>query len=459
MRWKRLLTPVSSPRRRGEYRRVVLTTDQLHYQSFQDHKTPASMICSHFTLILAIGIQLVLTSQTRGEPFWNQFRGTYGNGESQAKLPIQFDDSHNVIWKSPIHDKGWSSPVVWGNQIWLTTAREDGTEMFAVCVDANSGDIIHDVLVFQVTEPKFCHPSNSYASCTPYVEQGRVYVHFGEYGTACLDTQTGNKLWERRDFVCEDFRGPASSPIVDGDTLFVHFDGVDYQFVVALDKNTGKTLWRVDRDIDYGTDDGDYKKAFCTPTIIEVDGQRQLISQAAIETIAYEPDTGREIWRVHNEGFNSSARPIYEQGLVFLASGGFSNMALAAVRPDGIGDVTATRVAWHTGKAVPRFASQLVIDGRLFMINDSGVMSCLDAETGKRIWMKRARGEYWASPLYAGGNIYFCSKDGQVLVIRAADECKILAENQFPAGFNASPAVIDDSLILRSFTHLYRIAE
>ena len=280
---------------------------------------------------------LTVSSGRGAEPYWNQFRGPHGNGETSTALPTEFSDSEHVKWKTPIHDKGWSSPVVWGDQIWLTTATEDGKQLYAVCVDADTGAIEHDLLVFEVAEPKYCHPTNSYASCTPFVEEGRVYVHFGEYGTACLDTTTGEKLWERRDFVCEDFRGPASSPIVEGDRLFILFDGIDHQFVVALDKHTGETLWKIDRDIDYGTEEGDYKKGYCTPTLIAVNGQEQLICPAAVETIAYDPATGEVIWRIHHEGMNAAARPIYENGLVYITAGE-GDMSLAAVKPD-----------WHWG--------------------------------------------------------------------------------------------------------------
>lgn len=411
------------------------------------------------TLLLTIIASHCLSA---AEPYWNQFRGPHANGETSADLPIEFDDQQNVAWKTAIHDRGWSSPVVWKDQIWLTTATEDGKKMYAVAVDANSGRVVHDILLFEIAEPRFCHPTNSYASCTPFVEEGRVYVHFGAYGTACLDTATGEKIWERRDFVCDDFRGPASSPIVDGDRVFINFDGVDHQFMVALDKHTGQTLWRADRDIDYGTDDGDYKKAYGTPTLIEVGGKQQLISTAAVETLAYDPETGRVIWRVHNEGFNGSARPVFENGLVYICSGR-GDLALLAVRPDGESDITKTHIAWSTGKSVPRFSSQLVIDDRLYMINDAGVISCLNALDGSTIWTKRQSGEFWASPLYSSGNkvaqggIYFLGKDGKVLIVAAEDDYRLIAEKQFPSGFNASPAVVGDSLILRSFTHLYRI--
>ena len=407
---------------------------------------------------------------TAAEPYWNQFRGPHANGETTASLPTDFDDEQNVAWKTEIHGKGWSSPVVWDKQVWLTTAQEDGKKLYAMCMNADTGAIEHDLLVFEVAEPKFCHPTNSYASCTPFIEEGRVYVHFGEYGTACLDTATGKKIWERRDFVSEDFRGPASSPIVVGDRLFINFDGVDFQFMVALDKQTGETLWRSDRDIDYGTDDGDSKKAYGTPTLIEVGGEQQLISTAAAETLAHDPETGRVIWRVHNEGMNGSARPLFENGLVYICAGR-GDMALLAVRPDGTGDVTNTHLAWNTGNSVPRFSSQLVIGERLYMINDTGVISCLNALDGSKVWTKRHAGEYWASPLYcvgkadaagngaSNGNIYFLSKEGTVLIVAAKDEFELVAEKQFPAGFNASPAVVGDSLLLRSFTHLYRIGK
>jgi outer membrane protein assembly factor BamB len=412
-------------------------------------------------LFVALAQQLVAA-----EPYWNQFRGPNGDGETSAVLPVEFDDETNVAWKTPIHDRGWSSPVVWGNQIWLTTATEDGKKMYAICVNADTGAIEHDILLFEIAEPNFAHPTNSYASCTPFVEEGRVYVHFGQYGTACLDTKTGEKIWERRDFVSEDFRGPASSPIVVGDRLFINFDGYDFQFVVALDKNTGHTIWRADRDIDYATDDGDAKKAYGTPAFIEVDGKQQMINTAAMETLAQDPENGDVFWRVRNEGMNGSARPIYENGLVYICSGR-GDLSLLAVKPDGTGDVT-DQIVWGTGNSVPRFGSQLVIGDRLYMINDTGVISCLNALDGSKVWAKRQQGEYWASPLYspggaapsggdAPGKIYFLSKEGKVVIVAATDEFELLAEHQFPDGFNASPAVVGNSLILRSFTHLYRI--
>lgn len=388
---------------------------------------------------------------------WPEFRGPQGLGASDATgLPAEFGEDKNIAWKTPIHGKGWSSPVVWGHQIWLTTATEDGHQQFGVCVDLESGKIIHDLLLYENENPDFCHPTNSYASPTPVIEEGRVYLHFGKYGTVCLDTKTGKKLWERRDFACNHFRGPGSSPILFGDLLFVNFDGFDYQYVVALNKNTGETVWRRDRNIDYGTDNGDMKKAYGTPTIVEYGGRVQLVSPAAIATIAYDPATGEELWQIQHGGMNVGARPMFGHGLVFISAGS-GPTSLVAVRPDGEGNVTNSHVAWNSGQTVPKRSSQVLVDDLLFMISDNGVASCREATTGEILWQKRFDGDYWASPIYADGRVYAFSKDGNIPVFEASREFKLLAENQLDAGFNASPAVVEKALILRTNTHLYRI--
>ena len=197
--------------------------------------------------LTAVASIWILASVVMAEKSWPEFRGPHGDGHAQgASLPVAIDQSV-VRWETPIHGKGWSSPVVWGDQIWLTTATEDGTKMSVICVDRATGKVIHDKVLLENTEPAFCHPMNSYATPTPVIEAGRVYVHFGSYLTACLDTETAEVLWERRDLKCDHHRGPASSPILDGEKLFVAYDGFDVQYVVALDKQTGETIWKRDR--------------------------------------------------------------------------------------------------------------------------------------------------------------------------------------------------------------------
>jgi len=371
-------------------------------------------------------------------------------------LPVEFSDEQHVVWKTPIHGKGWSSPVIWGRQIWMTTAPEDGKQLFAVAVDRDTGKILHDLKVFDIEKPQFCIPKNSYASPTPVLEAGRVYVHFGAHGTACLDTATGKVLWTRQDLPCNHHRGPASSPILFENLLILTFDGFDLQYVVALDKNTGKTVWKRDREIAYDTDNGDIKKAYATPLVIQVAGKPQLIDPSAGASMAYDPRTGEELWRVRCGGMNVSCRPIYGHGLVYMstADGGFR---LFAVKPDGQGDVTTTHVAWKLTKGAPRYASQVLVGDLLFMGNDQGVLSCVDARTGDVMWQERVGGTFTASPLAAGDRIYFFSEEGDVPVIAATREFKLLAKNKISAGFMASAAVTGDALILRSKTHLYRV--
>ena len=383
---------------------------------------------------------------TRAEDNWPEFRGPHGDGHSDATgLPLTWSETENVAWKTAIHGKAWSSPVIWGGQVWLTTATEDGKELFAVCVDRDSGQIVRDQKLFTIEKPQFCNPYNSYASSTPAIEAGRVYLHFGSPGTACLDTQTGQTLWTRQDLPCDHFRGAGSSPILYGNLLILTFDGFDFQYVVALDKQTGETVWRTDRDIDYGTDDGDMKKAYVTPTVIEFGGRKQLISPTAVATQALDPDTGRELWRVQSGGMNAAARPLFGHGLVYATSA-YQGWQLFAVRPEGSGDISQSGLQWKFGKSVPSRSSPLLIGDLLFMVSDSGVFSCVEAKTGNAVWQKRQDGAYSASPLFADGRIYFFGEQGQSPVLAPEREYKELALNKLDGDFMASPAVSGKAL-------------
>lgn len=405
----------------------------------------------------------------RADENWNQFRGPRGDGASTAtKLPVKFGEgSPEIAWKTPIPGRAWSSPVIWGKQIWLTngpeihnlaegqTKLDTPLKLSAVCVDLDSGKIIHDLVLFEVDAPQFTHATNGYASPTPFIEEGRVYIHFGAYGTACLDTKTGKKIWERTDLPCNHFRGPGSSPVVYGDLLYLTMDGYDVQYIVALNKLTGETVWRKDRNVDFGTTDGDAKKAYSTPLLIKVDGREMLVSPFASHTIAYDPKTGEPLWSVKHGGMNAAGRPLYGNGLIYITTADGPN-PLVAVKPTGLGDITEN-IVWKSNKAIPKRPSQILAGDLLFMMNDGGVASCMEALTGKIIWSKRLVGEYWASPLLANGLVYCFSQTGDIIVFKAARELEIVAENKLGDGFNASPAVAGEALILRSKSHLYRV--
>lgn len=406
------------------------------------------------------------------EPYWNQFRGPHADGSTTVKgLPVKFgEDSPEIVWKTPVTGRAWSSPVVWGDQIWVTNAPEvvrlanefevvkldQPLRLSAVCLDFNTGKVLHDITVFEVSTPQYTHATNGYASPTPWIEEGRIWVHFGSYGTACLDTKTGRKLWERTDLKCNHWRGPGSSPVIDGDRLFLCFDGFDKQFIVCLDKNTGKTLWLKDRGVDYGTDNGDAKKAYSTPRIIEANGRRVLVSPFAMATIGYDIETGNPVWTVRHGGMNAAARPLFGNGLVYINAGDGKD-ALIAIKPDGEGDLSKSGIVWRTGRLVPKRPSQLLVGEDYFMMNDDGVLTCLNALTGEERWSRRLDGKYWASPLVADGLLYFFSQDGRVEVVKAAHEFELVAENKLGDGFTASPAVAGKSLILRSTSHVYRV--
>lgn len=388
---------------------------------------------------------------------WDQFRGPEGNGRAAAMgLPVAWSETENVVWKVPVDGKAWSSPVVAGGVVWLTNATPDGKRLSLVALDAASGEPVHDLTLFEIPEPAFCHDFNSYASPTPVVSGGRLWAHFGSPGTACVDTATGEVLWSRQDLPCDHHRGAGSSPILVDGLLVLTFDGFDRQYVAALDAETGRTVWEADRSIDYGTDDGDMKKAYSTPMAFEHDGRLQLVSPSAVATIAYDPATGEELWRVVHGGFNAACRPLYENGLVVICIQ--RGDALLAVRPEGSGDITGEQVVWRAGKAAPTRPSQCVVDGQLYMVSDTGIFSCLDLATGEPRWTERRSGRYSASLVEGGGQLYAFDEDGGCVVFAAnPDRFVLLSDNQLDAGCMASPAVVDHDLIVRTKTHCYRI--
>jgi outer membrane protein assembly factor BamB len=397
---------------------------------------------------------------------WPQFRGPDGNGHSDAVgLPLHWSETKNIVWKIPIHDRGWSSPVVQGNQIWLTTATADGRRLYALCLDRDTGRVSHDLKLFDVAQPQYCHPFNSYASPTPVIEQGRVYVTFGSAGTACLDTRTFQVIWERRDIDCNHFRGAGSSPILFQNLLIMNFDGSDHQFVIALDKNNGKIVWKTKRSIDFQdldengkpAADGDYRKAFSTPHVAALNGTPQLISLGSKAAYGYNPYDGRELWRVEERGQHSaSTRPVMGLGMVFFPTG-FSSGQLFAVRSGGQEGIPGFQVAWRVQRGVSNKPSVLLVGELLYMISDAGIASCVEARTGHVVWQERIGGEFSASPVYADGKIWFFSQEGKATAIALGKTFQLLAENQLAEGFMASPAIAGKSFFLRTRTHLYRI--
>jgi len=412
---------------------------------------------------------------------WPQFRGPAGQGHSDTKgLPVTWSESENVTWKTPIEGTGWSSPVILGDEIWMTTAivtlasEEDARRhlealpfsvpspkvgsrivLKAVCVARETGKLRQVVELFDVKERLHICAVNSFASPTPVIERGRLYCDFGVMGTACLDTTTGKILWKRTLPIMHQV-GPGSSPAIFENLLILVRDGCDTQYITALNKATGEAVWKTARP-PIASQFTPYKKAFSTPLIIEHDGELQMVVPGAQWMASYDPRTGEELWRVSTgPTFSNSSRAVFGKGLVFVTTA-YGGTELYAIRPDGRGNVTESHIAWSTRKQVPRMPSPLLVDDLLYTISDSGVATCMAATTGEVHWTQRLLGDCAASPLFVDGRIYFCGKDGTTAVIGPGTDFTPLGKSKIDGRIMASLAVADSALFLRTDTHLYRI--
>ena len=329
--------------------------------------------------------------------------------------------------------------------------------MFAVCVDRASGRVVHDVPVFDTPRPDHIADMNSYASPTPVVEPGRLYVHYGTYGTACLDTTSGKILWTRRDLTCDHHEGPGASPMVWNDLLLFHVDGRDVQYVVALDKATGKTVWKTNRSVDYSPFTTNLRKCFCTPIVIDVAGRPQLVSPGAKAMMGYDPRSGEELWKLRYNGWSITPRPLFGHGLIYLIND-YERPELWAVKPEGRGELPASAVAWKITRAMPSRPSLLLIGDLLLMVNSDGVASCVEAKTGARVWQERLGGNYSASPIYADGRIWFFNHEATTTVVRPERRFEVLGVNRLDKEtLMATPAVAGSAWFIRTEKHLYRI--
>ncbi len=411
---------------------------------------------------LCFSILLVFTAFTHAGANWPDFRGPDMNGHAiDGDYPLEWSENQNVKWKTAIHDLGWSSPVVWDDQIWLTTATEDGAKMWAICVDFESGAIVQNILLFENENPQRKHGLNSYATPSPVIEENRVYVHYGTFGTACLDTKTGRVLWKRTDLNCEHMQGAAASPLLYKHLLIVHVEGTDVQYVIALDKSNGKQIWKTARPPELYKDVKPvYRKDYGTPIVIQADGKDQLISPGAQVCMAFDPLTGGEIWRVIYRHDSTISRPVTGDGLVFLNTGWAADgREIWGVRLGGQGDITASHVVWKDDDKAPGESSPVFVDGRLYWIEDNGFLKCVEAKSGKLLWNEKLSGKFGASPVYANGRIYFCNKKGETTVIKPGPVFEKIAGNELDDQIWASPAFVGTSIIIRTKSFLYRISK
>ncbi len=424
-------------------------------------------------------ILILTTLAFTAQADWKQWRGPTGQGHADAKLPTEWSETKNVKWRTPIPGKGWSSPVIEGNQIWMTTAFEtlasaeetkerlkkntggvpvhvlSRVRLHAVCVDKRSGKLLHNIEIINKQQPQWVHKLNSYASPTPIIEAGRVYCQFGAYGTVCLDAKTAKVLWRNQEIWVNHETGPGSTPVLWKDLLIFHMDGSDKQFVVALDSKTGKEKWRTQRTGAMHKNP-QLKKSFGTPVLLNINDKSTLISPGSNWLYAYDPVNGREIWKVEygSLGFSLVPRPVTGHGMIFMSTG-FMRAKLLAVR---YANTAKPDIVWSYARSVSTQPSPVLVGDELYFITESGgLVTCLNAHTGEKHWVERIGGNFSASPTHANGKIYFHSREGITTVLQGGKQFKVLAKNKLNGQHMASAAVDGNSLILRTDKALYRI--
>lgn len=437
--------------------------------------------------LLSIGLAILgFVGAASAADNWPDFRGPWGDGHAAAPgdtkpagLPLHWSETENVKWRTEIPHLGLSSPVVMGGQVWLTTATEEGHDYFAICVDANTGKILANKKVFHSDEPEPLgngSRDNSFATPSAVIEPGRVYVHFGSLGTACLDTATFEVIWKRNDMPCRHYRGASSSPVLFENLLILTFDGADLQYHIALDTKTGKTVWKTDRSAKWNDEhidkqmvkDGDWRKAHSTPLIVNVNGRPLMFSVGAKAAYGYDPATGRELWRVDHEAYSAAPRPLFHNGHFIFVNGFSRGAQMWSVKAGGKGVVNDTHVKWKIDAPFPKYSSPILVGDLIYMALDDSFLACVNAETGETVWKERVGGKYRACPIFADGRLYFFSLEGVATVIKPGPTLEVLATNQLAEnaprddprrgpGFMASPAVVGKALFARSRHHLYRI--
>jgi outer membrane protein assembly factor BamB len=388
---------------------------------------------------------------------------------SAQKVPVRWSENENVVWKTAYKGTGHSSPIILGDGVWFTSATEDGREQYVYCVDRKTGEVKHELTLYKNENPEELGNSiNTYATPSCVAEPGAIYVHFGTYGTAKLNPETAEVIWERKDIKVRHFRGPASSPVLYKETLILTFDAIDQQFLTALDKHTGKTLWRTDRSVDFQDlvdgkpkRDGDFRKAFGTPGFAEVNGKTQILSVGSRAAYSYDADTGKEIWMMEHSHYNAAVRPTFvpEYNMAILNTGSGKAM-LHGVQLDNTtkGKINDSHVKWSQRYA-STYCMPVYDQGYLYQVTQTGKLSCTEIKTGETTWKESMRKSYMASPILFDGKILIIDDEGLATIFKATPDAYVqVSENKIAEGVSACPAVAEGELFLRANKYLYKIS-
>lgn len=432
----------------------------------------ANLLMLKFTFIAFSAISIAaeeirLPWPDRGGPTMN---GRVADIDAK-NLPLKWDEesNQNIAWKVELEGEGHSTPIIGNGRIWLTAATPDGTKQYLYCLDEESGEVLHHKLLFENAEPEPLNNNiNTYASPSCVLENDALYVHFGSYGTACVTPETAEVIWQRRDIEGRHFRGPGSSPILFKDSIILTFDCIDQQFLISLNKKTGETIWKTERTTDYGDLDenglpkreGDLRKGYGTPGLVEVNGRTQVISIGSRAAFAYDAETGKEIWTITHDDYNAAARPSFFKDFAILNTGSRgANLLAVRLGKSTVGNVDESHVKWNRERGNSRLATPLLYDGLIYMVTDNGVAICVDAANGEEVWTDRIGGTFVASPIVANGHIYFCNEEGITAVVKAGREFDLASKNKLAEGMRSSPAAANGAIFLRTFKHLYKISK
>jgi outer membrane protein assembly factor BamB len=393
--------------------------------------------------------------------FWPQWRGPLLTGVApQGNPPVAWSETKNVKWKVEIPGQGSGTPVVWGETIYLLTAvpaaAPPGPQRFTIlAIGRRDGRTIWQKVLREEVPHEGHHATNTFASASALTDGEHVYAFFGSRGLYALDLK-GHVKWEKDlgDMNIKLGFGEAASPALHGDRLVVNWDHEGESFIVALDKRTGKELWRVPRE---------ERTSWTTPLVVEHAGRVQVITSATNRVRSYDLATGELVWQASGMTANAIPTPVHADGIVYLTSGFRGNALLAVKLAEARGDITNTpAVVWRYDRDTPYVPSPLLYGGQLYLLKgNSGVLSAFEARTGRKLYgEQRLEGvtNVYASPVGAAGRVYVAGRDGEVAVVAQGPEFKLLALNRLDDGFDASPVVVEGELYLRGRKSLYRIS-
>lgn len=428
-----------------------------------------------------LALFLLFPALLSGAESWPQWRGPAANGHAgKAGYPSEWSAQKNVAWKSVLPGRGHSSPVHDGDTIWVTTAIEtpaseaekkerlkankglptvtvlSKVSLRALKIDPKSGKVLQDIEILKKKQPQWVHKLNSYASPTPVIEGGKVYFHFGAYGNACIDAKTGKILWKNEEkalWVMHE-NGPGSSPLIWDNLMIFHLDGSDRQNIVALYKDSGKIAWKTKRSGEL-RENPQLQKSYSTPIVETFNGKPVLISCSADWVYGYDPRTGDELWKIKygHLGFSNVARPVTGHGMIYLSTC-FMKAEILAFRYEG---EKTPKLSWRLDRG-PKMPSPILVGKELYVVNDGGILTCVDALTGDLHWRERLDGEFSSSPTYAGGLLYFSDQAGVTTVIKPAKTFQVVNKNELDGTAHmASFAPLGKSFLVRTNEALYRI--